>query len=110
MTEVLATPGDLYVRSLNAETDLYLISSGEDAKDGYVGIPLKYIEVVPGTKIDVDNLDMSPFRQYDPQPPRLLTYLELADRLASWEANVVIEKQRRTEEFEALTGTHQIPA
>ncbi len=99
------SPDAMYTRSLNDESDLYVIFAGPNTE--YGAIALRHIEVKPGTELS--EIDTSTLSHYEPQEPHLLTYEELAVQLLGRHALIKEITERETHEFDALIGFTATP-
>lgn len=77
-------PGEAYISSLTDQTDLYVVESGPNSRSLRPGVPLKHLEVPHGNNYDPKEAGYSD--NFDPQPPRLMSYAELAEKIIQYEA------------------------
>lgn len=101
------TPGEFYERALSGESDLYSVVTGGHEKNGWgAGIPLFFVETLPG--IGPDETEVLPkmelYHDCDPQGPYKLTHEQLLGRLSSYQAAIAEDERQRTDEMDALMG------
>lgn len=93
---------EIIMNSLNGTSDAYVVDTGKASRFG-AGVALRIIEVDLNEEPEAPVLNGG-FQNEDPQPPRLMTYEELAETIHKSEAAAKEEHMRDTGEFEQITG------